>query len=87
MRPCRYSHPEQREGPVDAAGVPALEALRCQRLVEPSDPEARDSGRQGRPGVSALKLLNMAAAETYENHQRALLASRERWRSIGPQFV
>lgn len=55
MRPCRYSHPEQRERPMDAAGLPAPEALQCPRLVEQSDPEARYSGRQGWPGVSAPK--------------------------------
>lgn len=27
MHPCRYSDPEQREGPVDVAGIPAPEAL------------------------------------------------------------
>lgn len=51
--PSRYSHPEQCEGPVDAAGLPASEALRCERVVEQSDPETSYSRRQGRPAVSA----------------------------------
>lgn len=51
--PVRYSYPEQCEGPVDAAGLPASEALRCSGVVEQSDPETRHPGRQRRPAVSA----------------------------------
>lgn len=49
----RHSHPEQREGLVDAACLLAAEALRCEGVVEPGHPEAGHTRRQSRPAVSA----------------------------------
>ncbi|MEQ2164678.1 hypothetical protein GOODEAATRI_009150 [Goodea atripinnis] len=40
---------KQREGLVDAAGLPAPEALRCEGVVEQSDPETGHTRRQDRP--------------------------------------
>ena len=57
LHPSRYSDPEQREGLVDAAGLPASEALRRERVVEQSDPKARHTRRQRRPTVSAHTLV------------------------------
>ena len=48
----RDPDPEQREGPVDAAGLPASKAVRCEGVVEQSDPETRYTRRQGGPAVS-----------------------------------
>ena len=39
-------------GPVDAAGLPASKAVRCEGVVEQSDPETRYTRRQGGPAVS-----------------------------------
>lgn len=57
VHPSRYANSEQCEGPVDATGLPASKALRCERVVEQSDPETCYSGRQGRRAVSAHRYL------------------------------
>lgn len=59
--PSRDPYPEQREGPVDAAGLPASEAVRCEGVVEQSDPETCYTRRQGGPAVSDHTLYYTAA--------------------------